>query len=226
MKVLPYEKQYFSQHGEDGILEFLLKYVDKDFLNFLEIGWGNGNINCCRNLIERHSFKGTGVDINKSLFKHKNFTSVSAKITVDDINFLLSLEGPTPTVFSLDIDSIDWHILNGLINEGFRPKIICHEYNSTLGPDKIIIRSKDKSTKYDKKTLYGASLQAFKYILNSHYNFVTVNSTGVNAFWLRKDFIIQEPYDKHEFLFFKDHGINHESKLKKILSTDAYWEII
>lgn len=223
---LPYEKQNYSQHGEDGIIEFLLKYVDKTNLNFLEIGWGNGTQNCCRNLIENHGFHGTGIDMQPSLFTHKNFTSVVRKVTLNDIDFLLSLEGKTPTVFSLDIDSIDWHILNALLNEGFRPKIICHEYNSALGPEYVYIRSDNLKTKYDKKTLYGASLPAFKLILNNLYNFITVNSTGVNAFWLRKDFNITDPYEKHDFLFYSNHGIDHKNKLNQILSTDEFWETI
>jgi hypothetical protein len=220
--MLPYEKKYFSQNGEDGIFEFLLPYVDSA-KNFLEIGWGNGTENCCRNLIENHSFTGTGVDMRQSVFTHRNFKSIIKKVTLDDINFLLSLERLEPCVFTLDIDSIDWHIMFGLIKSNFRPKIICHEYNSTLGPNRLLIRSEKPGTRYDKKTLYGASLRAYAHILNPYYNFITVDSRGVNAFWLRKDFNITQSYQKHDFLFLGDYGVDHENNLIKILSTDNSW---
>jgi|AntAceMinimDraft_12_1070368.scaffolds.fasta_scaffold10279_2 hypothetical protein len=224
--ILPYEKKYYSQHGEDGIIEFLLGFLNFSILDkktFLEIGWGNGAVNCCRNLIENHNFKGTGVDLRKSKFKNKNFVSVIKFLTVDDIDFLLSLEGSEPTMFSLDIDSIDWHILNGMLSKNFQPKIICHEYNSTLGPSELWVRSNKEGTIYDKKFRYGASLSAYKKILNPLYNFITVDSSGVNAFWLRKDIVVPYEFQKNEFLFLKNYGENHQEKLVEILNVDDRW---
>jgi hypothetical protein len=196
--MLSYEKQVFSQHGEDGIIEFLLNFVSND-KSFLEIGWGRGNQNCCKNLAVNHSFKGTGIDARRQKFFVENVDVKVKYITLDDVEYIISLEGLTPTVFSLDIDSFDWHILKQLIINNFRPKIICHEYNARLGPDKIIIREYSNTTVYDKKINYGASLEAYKIILEPYYNFITVDSSGVNAFWLRKDFNIPNSYDSYQF---------------------------
>lgn len=197
--MLSYEKSIYSQNGEDGIIEFLLNYVSLDQKNFLEIGWGRGSVNCCKNLAINHNFTGTGIDRKRQKINVKNVNVIVKEITLDHIDYIISLEGYEPIVFSLDIDSYDWHLLKALIEKEFRPKIICHEYNSLLGPTKSITRSLTKDTKYDKYKLYGASLQAYIKILSKEYNFITVDSVGVNAFWLRKDFIKPNNYDYYNF---------------------------
>ena len=216
--MLPYEKSIYSQNGEDGIIEFLLDYVPSNDQNFLEIGWGRGSVNCCKNLAINHNFTGTGID--RKLQKHeiKNVRVIVKEINLSHIDYLISLEGHEPTVFSLDIDSYDWHLLNALLLKDFKPKIICHEYNSLLGPNLSITRTSTLDTVYDKYKLYGASLEAYKKILLQNYNFITVDSAGVNAFWLRKDFIKPINYKYYEFKSINPH-YNHED----LLNIDNHW---
>ena len=219
--MLPYERSVYSQNGEDGIIEFLLNYVSLENKNFLEIGWGRGSVNCCKNLAVHHNFTGTGIDRKPQKIIVDNVNVVVKEITIDDINYIIQLEGEDPTVFSLDIDSFDWHLLNKLIIKNFRPKIICHEYNSLLGPTISVTRALHKNTVYDKYVLYGASLQAYVKILSKEYNFITVDSAGVNAFWLRKDFTIPSTY---EFYTFK--SINNTINSNDILNIDEYWSSV
>jgi hypothetical protein len=224
---LPYEQHVFSQHGEDGILEFLSSFVDQPNKTFLEIGWGNGSVNCCRNLLENLNFSGTGVDAKQSVITHKNLTTVAQYISLDDVDFLISLEGKEPTVFSLDIDSFDWHLLKAMLGKGFSPKIICHEYNSILGPDHAISRKYGSTVNYDKRTLFGASMPAFSKILEKHYNFVTVDSSGVNAFWIRKDIAFARPEQHYDFKFFKFVKERiYDNGLENFLKLDESWEYV
>lgn len=226
MKYLTYEKRVFSQHGEDGIIEFLLSFIVDKNKTFLEIGWGNGEVNCCRNLLENLNFSGTGVDAKFSKIFHKNLKSISKLISLDDVDYLISLEGKEPTVFSLDIDSFDWHLLKSMLVKGFFPKIICHEYNSILGPDKAISRKYGNHVKYNKKTLFGASISAYKKILEKNYNFITVDSSGVNAFWLKKN-IEYSPLDMyHNFKFFKFAEEKYNNGLENFLKLDKDWEYV
>ena len=124
--MLPYEKSVYSQNGEDGIIEFLLDYVSLDQKNFLEIGWGRGSVNCCKNLAMNHNFTGTGIDRKRQKINVENVNVIVKEITVEHIDYIISLEGNEPTVFSLDIDSYDWHLLKALLLKNFKPKIICH----------------------------------------------------------------------------------------------------
>jgi hypothetical protein len=219
---LSYEKQVFSQHGEDGILEFLSSFILDKNKNFLEIGWGRGKVNCCRNLLENLNFSGTGVDAKTPIIFHNNLKTVTQLISLDDVNFLISLEGKEPTVFSLDIDSFDWHLLKSMLVKGFLPKIICHEYNSILGPDKSISRKCGKGINYDKITLFGASLPAYRKILEKNYNFVTVNASGVNAFWIRRDVEFTRPEQYYDFKFFRI----YDNGLENFLSLNEGWEYV
>jgi hypothetical protein len=213
MNTLPYEHRTFSQHGEDGILKFLLTFVDDKNKNFLEIGWGNGTVNCCRNLLENLNFSGTGVDAKTSNISHSNLKTISQFVSLNDVDFLISLEGKTPTIFSLDIDSFDWHLLKSMLDNGFLPKIICHEYNSILD--------------YNKRTLFGASLMAFKKILEKNYNFVTVDSSGVNAFWIRRDIEFTRPEQYYDFNFFKSVKERiYDNGLENFLNLDQGWEYV
>ena len=219
--MLPYEKSVYSQNGEDGIIEFLLDYVSLDQKNFLEIGWGRGSVNCCKNLAMNHNFTGTGIDRKRQKINVENVNVIVKEITVEHIVYIISLEGNEPTVFSLDIDSYDWHLLKALLLKNFKPKIICHEYNSLLGPTLSITRSLNKDTVYDKYILYGASLQAYKKILSSEYNFITVDSAGVNAFWLRKDFNKPTNYSFYDFK-----SIDATVDYNNIISNDPQWVIV
>jgi hypothetical protein len=227
MNTLPYEHRTFSQHGEDGILKFLLTFVDDKNKNFLEIGWGNGTVNCCRNLLENLNFSGTGVDAKTSNISHSNLKTISQFVSLNDVDFLISLEGKTPTIFSLDIDSFDWHLLKSMLDNGFLPKIICHEYNSILGPDESISRKYGNNIDYNKRTLFGASLMAFKKILEKNYNFVTVDSSGVNAFWIRRDIEFTRPEQYYDFNFFKSVKERiYDNGLENFLNLDQGWEYV
>ena len=223
---LPYEKKVFSQHWEDGILELLLSITQPRTRTFLEIGWGTGITNCCRNLLENLNFSGTGFDIKPSVLTHAQLTSHEKFITLDDVDFILNCEGPTPAVFSLDIDSFDWHLLQALLHKGFAPDIITHEYNSHFGPDWAYTRKYEKNTPYDAKIRFGASLAAYRKILEPYYTFVTVDSAGVNAFWIKNTFSLPTNLVTHLYKFHKGADKNFSRGLDFLLSLDNGWEAV
>ena len=192
---LDYERKVTSQNGEDGILEYLIPYIKNN--TFVEIGWADGVQNNCRNLLEQHNFVGHGIDILQPAIKHPNLTHVSKKIDLNSIDEVINMQGKEPGVFSLDIDSYDYHILKALLEKGFRPEIVVHEYNSVLGPDRNAIRVYGAPT--NTKNHYGASLVAYKELLRPYYTFVTVETRGVNAFYIRNDIEFTMPSKTFEW---------------------------
>jgi len=192
---LDYERKVTSQNGEDGILEYLIPFIKAK--TFVEIGWADGLENNCRNLLENHNFVGHGVDMKKPRVKHPNLTHVSIKVDLTSIDEIINMQGKEPGVFSLDIDSIDYHVLKALLEKDFRPEIIVHEYNSVLGPDRKAVRVYGAPT--NTKNLYGASLPAYKDLLAPYYTFVTVNTEGVNAFYVRSDIEFTMPHQTFEW---------------------------
>jgi hypothetical protein len=100
----------------------------------------------------------------------------------------------TPDFLSLDIDGIDFFVLKALVNAGLRPKVISVEYNSVFGPTRCVSVPDSPPVSrwkvHSSGLYYGASVGAWRRLLEPiGYHFVTVDSSGVNAFFaLRTSF--------------------------------------
>lgn len=97
-----------------------------------------------------------------------------------------------PDVFILDIDGIDYSILEAVLSLGFAPKLIAVEYNSAFGPERAITVPYDshfsRRSAHPSRLYYGASIAAWRALLGRNgYRFVTVDSNGVNAFFIRPE---------------------------------------
>lgn len=212
---LPYEKQIYSQNGEDGIFEYIIPFIKNK--SFVELGWGNGLTNNCRYLLDKLDFDGVGIDMrdnkNGKLKKH-----IRKKIEPDDVKTIMEAN-PQPGIFTIDIDSYDRTLLKNLIVSNYRPEVIVHEYNALWGPDKKMTRS-STCGKYDKVFNYGASLSAYKSLLEKDYTFITVDSMGINAFWIRKDIDFKMPDKVLDFRYNQRLGLD-----KKLgdFEIDNYW---
>jgi hypothetical protein len=89
---------------------------------------------------------------------------------------------------SLDIDSIDYHVLKALLAAGHRPRAMVTEYNASYGPVLPVITMYPIEPGTLWGDYYGASLAAFYYLLKEYnYRLVYCESQGVNAFWVRDD---------------------------------------
>lgn len=184
----------FSQNGEDGIIDFLTRKLIRHNNYFIEIGAGSGLENNTAWLT--FSKKWTGVmidgDINnikyckKLLLKASKVKCFDYFVSLDNIfEIQKEFNSQEPYVFSLDIDGNDYHIMKALLSNGFRPSIAIVEYNSALGPNKSIALKYDKEFKYSFPLNFGTSIEAWKILfLAFNYKFISVDSNGVNAFFV------------------------------------------
>jgi len=208
-KPLSWEFSGFSQNGEDGIIDVLLKSLTKSNRYFLEIGSSDGLENNTSWLLVAEKYSGLMLEGDMTLVERANRTvtpySIGAwshqifvsKKNVEKIR-ALSLE-LLPDLMSLDIDGNDYYIAEALFSVGFRPKIFVVEYNSVYGPKrKMTIKYSDDfsySKSHSSLLYYGASISAWRALFEMHgYQFVTVDSHGVNAFF------VDPEYFKEEFL--------------------------
>lgn len=112
-------------------------------------------------------------------------------MNLDNIkNILSTLPKKDFDLFSLDIDSIDFHILKAALDLGYRPKILLVEYNSAFGPTQAVtVPYKDDFNRWKEHRsgiYYGASIMAWRFLLEPlGYKFVTVDSSGTNAFFVK-----------------------------------------
>ena len=190
----------FSQHGEDGILDVLCAHLDSKVRFFVEIGAADGFENCSAWLAFAHAFGGVMVEGDPALSaachtvlevgRVWNVWPVEEMVDCSNVDGIMKLcPYRNPDVFVIDIDGIDFHVLQSVLNLGYRPKIIVVEYNSTFGPEQAITipyQPRFERIQANPTGLYyGASIAAWRTLMESHrYRFVTVESSGTNAFFV------------------------------------------
>lgn len=189
----------FSQNGEDGIIDYLCQQIINPNRYFVEIGAADGLENNSAWLAIARKFTGLMIEGSPQLAARAAKAIPSYNLGVKVLNCFVSKHNieavlkeclyQDPDLFSLDIDGVDYYILQAMLTAGFRPKIIVVEYNSAFGPDKTITVPYQDQFDYVKADpsglYYGVSVAAWrKYLEKIGYRFVTVDSNGVNAFFI------------------------------------------
>lgn len=189
----------FSQNGEDGIIDVLRRRLRTSNRYVLEIGAAEGTENNSSWLIATAGYEGLMIegDPRQSARARRNVGRfsigsqfVSMFVTLDTVDAIVGQAAYLdPDVFSLDIDGNDYHIANALFERGLRPKIVVVEYNSAFGPQQSVTTKYRadfrRSTAHPSQLYYGVSLRAWQGFFHARgYRYVTVDSNGVNAFFL------------------------------------------
>lgn len=189
----------FSQNGEDGILDVLRRQLKRRNRYFVEIGSADGLQNNSSWLVVAEQYAGLMVEGDDKLVERARrlipYYSLGAEcvsmfVGSDNVRQLKELALHTdPDVFSLDIDGVDYYVAQAVLAVGFRPRIFVVEYNSAYGPERsITIPYQDKFSfgrAHPTRLYYGVSVSAWRKFFAQHgYRFVTVDSKGVNAFFV------------------------------------------
>jgi len=171
----------FSQTGEDGIIDYLLYSLNIKRPKFVEIGIGDYRESNTRYIFEKNYCRGLIVDKNINL---KNKVSKVVKLwkgdltinetTVTSENILNILNSNNfdnnLDVFSLDVDGIDYWILEALPEK--LSKIFIVEYNSIFGPNLEVtvpnLKNFDRKKYHYSYLCYGASLRALIKLMNKN----------------------------------------------------------
>ena len=169
---------------------------------FVEIGASDGIENNTTYLAVIKRFSGIMIDGEKlasSLAKHlmKRFCNgvdclnmFVKKETINELKSIMLYDNPD--VFSLDIDGNDYYVARTILEANIKPKIFVVEYNSCFGPnDSITIKYQenfDINQSHESCLYYGVSVMAWKNLFKEFgYEFITVDSNGVNAFFVNKN---------------------------------------
>jgi hypothetical protein len=208
------ECKVYSQNGEDGIINYLINKLEIYKPNFIEIGVGSYIEANTRFLYERFYPKGLIIDCEKNL-KEKvgsnvnlwkgDLRIVEAFVNVENIQSLISKNCDFEVdIFSLDIDGIDYWILDEI--KDIHPKIIIAEYNPIFGSKLEItvpnISNFNRKEYHYSQLCYGMSLVSLiKTMKRKNYYYVGSNSACNNAFFISNNFI-KDKYFKN--LIIKD----------------------
>lgn len=196
------EFRVFSQFGEDGILQYLVRQLDIQGTNraFIEFGVGDYEESNTRFLLMNDNWRGLILDESKRNITHVkrqpwywryDLTAACAFVTAENIERLIAVHGFAGDlgILSIDIDGNDYWVWQAI--ECVRPAIVVVEYNSLFGPDLPVTIPYDPT--FDRRkahfsSLYwGASLPALTELAaRKGYVCVGSNSAGNNAFFVRE----------------------------------------
>lgn len=195
-----YEYRVFSQWGEDGIIQFLLRRINIENKTFVEFGVADYTEANTRFLMVNNNWTGLVMDSSLDNIERIRRSSsswgyglkaVHSFITRDNINQLLEENGMAGEIglLSIDIDGNDYWIWRAI--EVINPVIVITEYNHRFGSDAALTipyNEKFERAKAHPLIYFGASLKALCMLANlKGYAFVGCNSNGVNAFFVRRD---------------------------------------
>lgn len=191
----------FSQNGEDGVIDVLVRHVTDPNRYFVEVGASDGLENNTTWLAMVHRWHGIWVEgspenarWSEFFFRRLNYglEFLPLFVTRENTNMIgekmLLLD---PDVFSLDVDGNDYHLVENLLDEGVRAKVWVVEYNAAFGPDECVTIPYAPSFSVAAtahRLYYGCSIGAWRSLFARHgYQFITVEQNGVNAFFVDPD---------------------------------------
>ena len=205
------ECKIYSQNGEDGILDYIITMLGIVKPNFIEIGVGTYIEANTRFIYDRFYPKGIIIDAEKNL-TNKVFSNINSwkgdlrvieeKVSTRNINEIISKNCDfNVDIFSLDIDSIDYWIIDKL-----KPnisKILVAEYNSVFGSELEVtvpnLDNFDRKKYHYSHLCYGMSLKALiNIMIKKNYYFIGTNNLRNNAFFISNDFPISKYFKKLE----------------------------
>ena len=199
------EVKIFSQNGEDGIIDYLVNSLKLNTKNFVEIGVGSYRESNTRFLYNKYHPKGLIVDfiddMEKKVKPFVNLWKGDLRICNKQINSENILDTLNQScdyeidIFSIDIDSIDYWIIEKL-NKRIS-KIFVAEYNPVFGSDIEVtvpnISGFERNKYHYSNLCYGMSLRALINLMDKKgYYFIGTNLQKINAFFILKDFKKEE----------------------------------
>ena len=202
-----YEFKIFSQWGDDGIIQYLIKNVSIENNVFIEFGVENYFESNTRFLMMNNNWSGFVMDSsceamnslrNQSWYWKYCLSQKAAFIDRNNINDLLSETGFSNIgLLHIDIDGNDYHILTEIVLAKLNPSIIIMEYNSVFGNERAITipyRKDFMLTKAHYSNLFfGASLAAINHAaVKKGYSLVGCNLAGNNSYFVRKDLLSEK----------------------------------
>jgi hypothetical protein len=218
-KPLTWEFSAFSQNGEDGILDVLVNNLINVNKVFIEIGSANGLANNTAYLAIVKNYTGFLIEggkwnsfISKLVYRYFNrgVKSIHSFVTLDNIEDILKgLPVKSPDLFCIDIDGNDYYIVEKALELGYLPSIFICEYNATYGPSRSITIPYSSNFNYEiaheTRLYYGVSIKAWTNLFKKYgYVFISVDSNGINSFFVKRDSFNKEFLDNIIPVFFID----------------------
>ena len=169
---------WYSEDGEDGVIQYLFNHIEDINKFAIDLGAGGGYIGSnIRRIADANEWVTTEIDSCK--YDIQNSTVNIERITRDNVVNLLQKYNTPKNVdlFSIDIDSMDYHILKAVFEAGYRSTVMIVEYNPIFSSSESFYRNYDEKYNKDVTSNYGASLACFDKLL-SKYGYTLIHAFG------------------------------------------------
>ena len=195
------EEKFFSQNGEDGIIDYILETLNIEDPKFIEIGVEDYIESNTRFLYHVRNSYGLIIDqtidvnkLSKNLDLWKGRIKVIKKaVSPNNINQIINDNyfNKNLDLFSIDIDGLDYWVIKEL-PKNFS-KICVAEYNPLFGSDLEItvpnIKNFDRTDYHYSNLCWGVSLKGLISIMKEkNFIFLGVNNLKNNAFFINNDY--------------------------------------
>lgn len=197
------EFRVFSQWGEDGIIQYLIRHVPIERRAFVEIGVEGYTEANTRYLLVNDNWSGLIVEGDSEQIERirrrelrwlYDLAVEPTFVTRDNINGILRRHGMTGSIglLSIDIDGVDYWIWDAI--DTISPAIVVMEYNYRFGPEAAVTvpydPQFDRRAAHHSLLYYGASLRALTLLADRKgYALVGTGAAGLNAFFVHRDLL-------------------------------------
>jgi hypothetical protein len=197
-----YEFKVFSQWGEDGIIQYLVRTVPIPRKVFVEIGVEDYTEANTRFLLQNNYWSGLVIDgvgrhidhikSDPGVYWAHNLKAECAFVTKENINQVLESSGLQGDIglLSIDIDGNDYWIWEAI--QCIQPRVVICEYNSLYGAERKIVTPYSpqfsRREAHSSNIYYGASLAALADLASKKgYALVGTGKASLNSFFVRHD---------------------------------------
>jgi hypothetical protein len=192
MTLNKYKKNIFSQYGEDGIIEEIMKRLKIDSGACVEFGaWDGFFLSNTANLWSKNeNWRGILIesdkkraDMLKKIGDEKRCLAIHGHVSIkgsDSIENILKInkvDFSSIKMLSVDIDGNEYHIIKNILE--LRPPIIISEYNPTIPPEIHLVSAPDSS--------FGCSVKSLTELMESK-NYKLVAVTKSNCIYVDKKY--------------------------------------
>ena len=200
--LMRFESRVTSQNGEDGVIAEILRRIGGQIRSwFVEFGAATGEEGNCV-LLADQGWSGLFIEPEAEAFamleaKFAGSPAVvtrRAAVTADNVEELMAdcRVPPDFDLLSVDIDGNDYWVWEAI--SSFLPRVVVIEYNGNLPVDRRLVMPRDDRYVWDRTDYVGASLGALRALGDRKgYELVHTDTTGVNAFFVRRDEAVDVP---------------------------------
>jgi hypothetical protein len=164
-------KIYHSQHGEDGVLEYLFTKIPSNKWSVEFGAWDAKYLSNTFHFIEKHNYNAVLIEGDKDKMSDLEKNTLAYKDKVFNINAFVDSKGentldnllkktPIPydfDILSIDIDGQDYNVWDAFTQ--YKPKVVIVEINVWDKPNVIKVHSRENN-EYNIKGSSGTSIKA------------------------------------------------------------------